>query len=78
MAGIVGALNNKKFETFEEFYSQLQLRLAAEKNFGMFLSDPRMEDFMFNKVNELLKRRKNKFSQPLVDTLLHLRLRFAQ
>lgn len=58
MAGIVGALNNKKFETFDEFYSQLHLRLTAEKNFEMFLSDPRMENFMVNKVNELLKRRK--------------------
>lgn len=58
MAGIVGALNNRDFKTFDEFYSQFKFRLTGEKKFEKILNDPRLEDFIANKIIELLNRKK--------------------
>jgi len=60
MAGIVGALNNRVFNTFDEFYSQFKFRLTGEKKFEKILDDPRLEDFVVNKIIELLNRKKKK------------------
>lgn len=58
MAGIVGALNNRNFDSFDSFYTQFKYRLTGEKKFEKIFDDPRLEDFVVNKINELLKKKK--------------------
>lgn len=58
MAGIIGVLNNRNFNTFDEFYSQLTFRLTGDKKFEKIVDDPRLEDFKVNKIIELMNRKK--------------------
>ncbi|UVI31011.1 ImmA/IrrE family metallo-endopeptidase [Paenibacillus spongiae] len=57
LGGIIGSLNNRNFSTFEDFYKSFKLRLTGDEKLKPILSHPKLEDFITNKINELLSRR---------------------
>lgn len=57
MNGIVGSLNNKAPNQFDEFYRLFRERLIGEKVFENIMSHKDFENFMINKISELLAKR---------------------
>lgn len=55
--GIVGSLNNKAPDKFEEFYRLFKERLIGEKIFEGIMQHEDFEVFIINKINELLAKR---------------------
>lgn len=55
--GIIGNLNNRKPDTFDDYYALLKLRLTGEIIFKEMVVHDKFEDFIINKINELLKKR---------------------
>ncbi|MGM0878882.1 MAG: ImmA/IrrE family metallo-endopeptidase [Bacillota bacterium] len=55
--GIVGSLNNKAPDQFEEFYRLFKERLIGEPIFERIMQHEDFEVFIINKINELLAKR---------------------